>query len=289
MASGVRVITIGTSIAVLLFAAGQVAAPDNVQASVAGSATARIPQILNPNWSGYSVYPKHGTLTGSTATWRVPPVHCESSGTQRAAVWTGLWGTNDSIRKNHAWLSQIGTDSQCKNGHATYFIVYQLYHSNAEWCAFLPNWIFVHVCKGIRPVAVTSPAIHANDEIQAYVSYGGKAKDGKLKFLLDLTDVTAGSYFDQTVKVKAGTELSDAAGQGGVIVEDNGDGGGLARFNPLQLWLGIYTNANFNPANFRQYEWILRVHRRNLAANESFKYSRLQDGYTFTVRWNHWN
>jgi hypothetical protein len=289
MTSGIRALTLSASAAVLLFAANAGTAQSIAHASVGGTAAAKIPQIDNPNWSGYSVYPRHGTLNGSSATWRVPQVQCESSGTQRVAVWVGLWGTNRSIKNGRAWLSQIGTDSQCRNGHATYFIVYQLYHSNAEFCAFLPNWIFVHVCKGIRAVTVMSPTIHANDEIDSFVSYSGKTRSGKLKFLLDLTDNTTGKYVDETVKVDAGTAPSDAEAQGGVIAEDNGDSGGLAKFEPLKLWLTVYTSASFNSVNYKQYEWLLKVGKSTLASNQNFKYARSQDGYTFAVRWNHWN
>ena len=239
--------------------------------------------LTNPSWSGYSVSPAKGTLSGSTAVWRIPKVTCKSSGTQRAAVWDGLWGDNKSIKSGDAWLPQIGTDSQCSNGQATYFIVYQLYHGNASFCAFLPEWVFKRVCKGTKPIQLSSPEVHAGDLVQAAVEFTRKGKDGKLHFHLNLTDTSAGVYTDKYVKVDAGTDLSDVAGQGGAIVEDNSDKGGLAKFGAVKLSFVDYGKSKDYSVN----DWQLKVGKTALATNSGFKYHGLGGAGSFTVTWNH--
>ncbi|HET7015701.1 MAG TPA: G1 family glutamic endopeptidase [Streptosporangiaceae bacterium] len=239
--------------------------------------------LPNPSWSGYSASPAKGTLNTSTATWRIPKVTCPSKGTQRAAVWVGLWGDNKSIKNGKAWLPQIGTDSQCSNGQATYFIVYQLYHGNAQFCALLPEWVFEHVCKGTKPIQVMTPEVHAGDQVQAFVRFTHKSKDGKLHFDLDLNDNSAGKWVDKYVAVDAGTDMSEVASQGGVIVEDNSEDGGLAKFNPIKLW---FSDENHSK-KFSVNDWQLKVGKTALATNSALKIHDLISGGTFTVTWNH--
>jgi len=96
------------------------------QASPISAGAATIPEYLTGNWSGYSGYPVNGYVTDAEATWTVPSVTCPSSGNPRAAIWVGMWGGTTSIEDHQAWLPQIGTESKCSGGKATYDAIWEM-------------------------------------------------------------------------------------------------------------------------------------------------------------------
>ncbi len=71
------------------------------------------------NWSGYAV--TGGPFTGVSASWTQPAVTCAPGETSYASFWVGLDGDTSST------VEQIGTDSDCVNGVATYYAWDELY------------------------------------------------------------------------------------------------------------------------------------------------------------------
>ena len=98
------------------------------------------------NWSGYSVDGPKGSVTDVKGSWKVPSVTCGSTNAY-AAFWVGIDGDNSNT------VEQIGTDSDCVNGVATYY----------AWYEFYPKF----------PVNI-SVAINPGDVIFAEVTAGAK-------------------------------------------------------------------------------------------------------------------
>ena len=89
---------------------------------------------LTWNWGGYAVTsggfggPDDTIFTAASGTWRIPEVTCPQAGTRGVgaedtivADWVGLDGFNDLT------VEQLGTSSQCFNGHAYYYTWYEMY------------------------------------------------------------------------------------------------------------------------------------------------------------------
>jgi hypothetical protein len=80
---------------------------------------------VSSNWAGWVAVMRnrHRTFTAVAGTWRVPTVNCEGDAADSAsAYWVGLGGD----RENSTGLEQIGTDSDCEHGRATYYAWYEL-------------------------------------------------------------------------------------------------------------------------------------------------------------------
>ena len=71
------------------------------------------------NWSGFAVTAARGAVTHVSGNWVVPAVARTVSG--YSSAWVGIDGFNSST------VEQIGTDSDCVNGVATYYAWYELY------------------------------------------------------------------------------------------------------------------------------------------------------------------
>lgn len=222
--------------------------------------------MKQPNWAGWSWYPQHGTVNLVRAEWKVPKVDCsapprpkKAPDISRAAVWVGLWGPNDA--GDNRWLPQIGTASICVAGFARYFAIYQMYNGGGGGMSG-PNTLDL---RGLQP----------NDTIQAQVSYAGKHQ-GRLQFNISIKDITRGSTAGGYIDTAPNVPLVDAAYQGGVIVEDNGDTGDLARFNtPITIWNTLVAGGS-GGANTR---WTMVVSGTQIA-----KTGDVSQG-SFTVTW----
>jgi hypothetical protein len=137
-------------------------------APVSGLSHVGLHYSTSSNWSGYATYPSKPSKTKFTAvhgSWTQPSVTC-STGTQYAAFWVGLDGYNSST------VEQIGTDSDCVNGTATYYAWYEMYPAYP-----------VDLPTGTYPVA-------PGDTITADVTYDPSSD----MFVLDLADGTKWTY-----------------------------------------------------------------------------------------------
>lgn len=67
------------------------------------------------NWSGYAVTGATGAFTDVKGSWVEPTVTCGSRQTAYSSFWVGLDGYNSNS------VEQLGTDSDCARGRATYY------------------------------------------------------------------------------------------------------------------------------------------------------------------------
>jgi Peptidase A4 family len=187
-------------------------------------------------YAGYSLHPSRGVVSGAIAQWRVPAVSCASSSfseKSQVAVWVALWGGPNNATGtfgSKTWLPQAGVLAQCRRigpiSHSVYEAVYQMYnvkHANGFTSLF---------------------GVHANDTMLAQVEYVGAGTGthkGELEFWYDVTDMSTGSQSQNYFYTAKGVAPSDAAYQGGVIVErvgkdkKTGISGDLPKFPPISI------------------------------------------------------
>jgi hypothetical protein len=117
------------------------------------------------NWSGYAV--DGSGATSVTASWVQPYAsNCSAVPNSWSSPWVGIDGDTSNT------VEQIGTDSDCSRGAATYYAWWEMYP---------------------RGVVVISPiAVHPGDSFTATVSYGSGG------FTMTLTDTTTGTHFSTT-------------------------------------------------------------------------------------------
>lgn len=123
----------------------------------AGAMRASVTNFPNPSWAGYSVAftNTQDTPLSASGAWTVPSVNCTANGkpiSGEVAVWPGLGGTSSDD------LAQIGTDSQCINGKATYW----------AWYEFVPSQ-----SKAIHITGNGKYPVSAGDSIRATVTEQG--------------------------------------------------------------------------------------------------------------------
>jgi hypothetical protein len=239
--------------------------------------------VPNANWAGYSAYPNNGDATGAWGNWIVPKITCTKSyPNARVAVWAALWGSNDSIRNNTAWLPQIGTLSQCVNGTAQYRLVWQMetavtggnsgprdaytgYAVPSHCSGKLPNFAY-YVC-GTLPTGVIGGfgevKVNPGDSVQALVYLDGPATQAPAErtFSITLEDFTGannGKYAEGTITTnKIKVSLDDASRQGGVIAETSDPPpGGLADFGTLDIGPSAVEQTH-GTGSYSFYQWVL--------------------------------
>jgi Big-like domain-containing protein len=169
--------------------------------------------ISSTTYAGWSVHPSGGLVHSVQAQWTVPSVTCGTPATRpwytsRAAVWAGMWGPASGISTTD-WLPQAGTISECFFGVPIYVAFYEL--EAAE--------------NGNKPV-VLPMLIRAGDTIQATVTYTKTNSANQLIFSYSITDISLRNDTDagQMPPTSKGVQLSAAAYQGGVIVENEPTG-----------------------------------------------------------------
>ena len=73
------------------------------------------------NWSGYAVTGATGAYTDVKGTWVAPTASCSSRQTAYSSFWVGIDGDSSNS------VEQLGTDSDCRRGHANYSGWYEMY------------------------------------------------------------------------------------------------------------------------------------------------------------------
>jgi hypothetical protein len=272
-----KLIKIATAIGLCLLVAMPASA-----ASAAGGPTT----IQTPNFAGYSFYQPGGYVNGIIGDWTVPAVQCPTAGqpgntgTPRAVIWAGLWGSNASIKANTAWLPQIGTDSQCVNGTAVYLGIFEMETNVAgggavSWGAgpycfpnpiSLPSLISSIGCSTVGLVAHPF-AVTAGDQIEAEVDYLGidtlPQYKGDLEFEFDLRNMTRSEYVYSDFVTTEPVDLADIVYQGGLILEDHNSYGGLADFGSASLKFAFLSVTGSGPIELNK--WVMNVFGTQLA------------------------
>jgi hypothetical protein len=131
--------------------------------------------VTSSNWSGYAVTGPNDSVTDVKGSWKVPAIQgaCPSS-TQYASFWVGIDGYDTKT------VEQIGTDSDCQNGSATYY----------AWYEFYPKFAYS------IPIAIAP-----GDNISAEVSYGKE-------FTVSITNETTGKSWSHSEKVSNANRAS---------------------------------------------------------------------------------
>jgi hypothetical protein len=150
----------GVSLFGMSFASSALAAAP-VAASAAGSHQIALyhgkPRITNngtassTNWSGYAVTGATGAFTDVKATWVQPTATCSRRQTAYSSFWVGLDGYSSSS------VEQLGTDSDCSRGKATYY----------GWWEMYPN--------PSMELSTSSYPVSPGDTLTAEVHYTGSA------------------------------------------------------------------------------------------------------------------
>lgn len=117
------------------------------------------------NWGGYAVQscltnPSNDVVTAVSGTWVEPTAKCPSGKTSYAAFWVGIDGYTSSS------VEQLGTDSDCDSGAASYYAWYEMYPAAP-----------VNFKMTVKP----------GNELTASVTYTSAKK-----FVLKIEDVTTG-------------------------------------------------------------------------------------------------
>ena len=168
----------GLCCAVLLLGAGETAL------AAAPAATDQ-----STNWAGYFLSGAVGAYSSVSASFTVPAAKCKATGNQDASFWVGLDGvSSDSIE-------QIGFDTDCTAGVASYFGWYEVYPA---------------------PPVDFSNAIAPGDSMSASVTFSGTTT-----YTLVLADSTAG-WSHTVTKSESGLSRSSAE----VVTSGSGGGGG---------------------------------------------------------------
>jgi len=188
-------------------------------------------------YAGYSLHPAKGYVSYALAQWKVPSVSCNLpfEFPAQLAVWVGLWGGPNNTTGTYGsktWLVQTGIVAQCRefNGikyASKYEAVYQLYNAKSA--------------SGFKPLFNVKPG----DAIYAQVEYKGTTSAGAQKFWFDLTDETSGAQQQQYKYLHPSVSASDAAYQGGIIVERVTSGGVTGDFPQ-------FSSINFSGVNVGQ-------------------------------------
>jgi len=119
-------------------------------------------KVTSQNWAGYAV--NGATFNDVQGTWTQPAVvgSCTSAA-RYASFWVGIDGYSSTT------VEQIGTDSDCTGGHASYYAWYEMFPANS--------------------VTISSLTIHPGDVLTAQVKVSGTS------FTLSLKDATSKQSF----------------------------------------------------------------------------------------------
>jgi len=174
-------------------------------------------QVTSSNWSGYAVTGSKGSVTDAKGSWIVPSVSCQSTDSY-SAFWVGIDGYSSNT------VEQIGTDSDCVNGQATYY----------AWFEFYPHF----------SATIESVPIKAGDVISAEVKYAG----GRFTVSITVNDASSPQFSTSTKLPQAARSsaewIVEAPYSGGVLP--------LADFNTASFGVdntGILGTCNAAVAN----------------------------------------
>lgn len=126
---------------------------------------------LTWNWGGYAVTsgnieaPDFTTFSAASGSWRIPRVVCPTATTRGVgaedtivADWVGLDGFNTQT------VEQLGSSSQCFDGHAYYYTWYEMYPS----ATVSPNGQSFPVAQLASPGDVITASITTNPNTSMY-------------------------------------------------------------------------------------------------------------------------
>lgn len=247
-----------------------------------------VPATWQANWAGYSLHPASGFVSWAGAVWTVPKVDCataptgDDSRTARAAVWVGLWGgPNTGQGLADAWLPQVGTVSHCQVGQSVppaYNATVQMFHVGG--CDVPGD-------SGCTPQVIDLP-VQYGDRIDAEVEYHGTGHGinaGEYAYQYFIADVTSGAQQSGVLYTGQAILRSQVEYQGGAIVEDNNDAGGLAKFaTPVSFTKFSAGDTAGNPIPESQaIGWHMYISGHELARLGSL------NGGGFKVTWQSWN
>jgi serine/threonine protein kinase len=255
----------GTGSPVIEPGAPSVSAPGHPSASPHPSATpgnpgggsvssGAITTVDNEHLSGYSVYPESGTLTSVQASWHIPAVTCPATGTPRVVVWTGMWGTPASQQAGTAWLPRIGTESLCDNGQVSYLAVWEL------------GTTILGTDEEAESFQALPVTVSPGDAVTASVAYLGSNSTGEREFSLTIGDGSNGGSTVKDLWTNVPVPLADIAYQGGVIVEDHNQYGGLANFSQSPVAVTNFTEAG-GTGGFSVFDYEMIVNNQLLTQN----------------------
>jgi hypothetical protein len=80
--------------------------------------------VSSTNWSGYAVS-STSQFTDVVGSWTQPTASCSRRGTTYGSFWVGLDGYSSNS------VEQLGTDSDCSRGTASYYAWYEMYPANS--------------------------------------------------------------------------------------------------------------------------------------------------------------
>lgn len=226
------------------------------------------------NWSGYAVTGSAKSITSAQGSWIVPAVTCGGSETSYSSFWVGIDGFNSNT------VEQTGTDSDCSQGHATYY----------AWIEFFP-----------KPSKVISAfPITPGDFISASVKFNPPAsRFGIGTFTLTIQDLTTGKTSSSSSGV-LGAQRSSAE----FIVEAPAICGllkcrlaslsnfGLAKFGAdftqvsgVNCAVGVNGNVQALGAYGSAIQQINMVSQANPSVVKAQPSALTTDGTSFTVQW----
>ncbi len=103
------------------------------------------------NWSGYAATGANGAFTDVKGSWVEPTATCSARATAYSSFWVGLDGYNSNS------VEQLGTDSDCSRGRATYY----------GWIEMFPN-------PSIE-LSTSTYKVAPGDTLTAEVKYNGNS------------------------------------------------------------------------------------------------------------------
>lgn len=145
-------LTLASAFAVSPVSAARFPAKSGAQATTIYHGVPRIHSngtASSTNWSGYAVTGANGKYTDVKGSWVQPTATCSSRKAAYSSFWVGLDGYNSNS------VEQLGTDSDCSRGRATYYGWYEMY----------PNPSF--------QLSTSSYPVSPGDTLTAEVHYNG--------------------------------------------------------------------------------------------------------------------
>jgi hypothetical protein len=248
-------------------------------------------------WAAYSASPVNGYVTDVFATWTVPAVNCPSLLSQpRTSVWAGIWGSFSSMANNTGWLPQIGTTADCNfvpgPGNfpvtapgAHYRVVWEMQSqvtnggNRVQYGMDCPGNKLYRLCGNLT-------AVSAHDKIQAAVRFTGPytSKATQRTFVIVISDLTKKTSALGFIKTNKPVMMSDIAGQGGAVVEENGTQG-LASFStPVNL---SKVHVQGGSGGYLFYKWPMTSYNVGYGVPQlqQSSYSSRDAKYSYSVTW----
>jgi hypothetical protein len=227
------------------------------------------------NYAGWSETGLTGTDRYVAAHWTVPRVQCAGQllhpGLLPSKAWAAPWvglagGPNTAHGLANAWLSQVGTISQCTFGLNT------------------ANYAFVELASdlpGGEPPKLLF-RVNANDKMYGQVESDGEV-NGQLRLYSYISDLTTGKSAQGYI-FPTHASLTQAEYQAIVTVERWSPDGGLAKFpSPIQ-----FTGVQFSKGTGLTQFTMVAKHTTLAVAGSLGSSPPPYSGAAFKVFWKRW-